>query len=186
VRAATAVALAVAADTVAAQQPRTLASTAVGSKDSTAAAPSPHRVWSGPTITAADADRLSATLARADSLARANRISDAAKLYWSVVVEQRAAAEYPADALRRIALMHFGLEQEDIAAGVFMELAESAAQFGDPTNRLRSLFDAALMYQHIGRTDRVGDCIRQIWPLLKSPAIPAPIRAEFAARLVGG
>ena len=32
------------------------------------------------------------------------RVREAARLYWSVVAEQRAAAEYPAESLRRLAL----------------------------------------------------------------------------------
>jgi hypothetical protein len=65
-----------------------------------------------------------------------------------------------------------------------MELAESAEQFGDPTTRLRALFDAALMYQRLGRSDRVRDCVRDIWPALKSPAIEPSIRGAFAARMM--
>ena len=145
-------------------------------------APSLHIGWSGPSLTAADRVRLSAVLARADTMALENRVRDAARLYWAVVAEQRAAAEYPAAALQRIALMYFGLDNEYIAADVFMELAESAAEFGDATTTLRSLFDAALMYKRLGRNDRVGECVRRIWPLLKSPAIPESIRAVFAAR----
>ena len=133
---------------------------------------------------ASDVARLSGMLARADTLAAGNRVRDAARLYWSVVAEQRTAAEYPADALRRIALMYFVVDEEYIAADVFMELAQSAADFGDATTRLRSLFDAALMYQHLGRTDRVAECVRQIWPLLKSPGIPSSVRADFMARMI--
>ena len=105
------------------------------------------------------------------------------QLYWSVVAEQRTAAEYPADVLRRIALMYFVVDEKYIAADVFMELAQSAAEFGDATTRLRSLFDAALMYQRLGRKDRVAECVRQIWPLLKSPGIPSTIRVDFMARM---
>jgi hypothetical protein len=148
------------------------------------AVPSVH-VASGPSLTAPDVARLRVTLARADALAAENRVSDAARLYWSVVAEQRTAAEYPAEALRRIAVMYFAVDEEYMAAEVFMELAESAAEFGDATTRLRSLFDAALMYQHLGRTDRVAECVRQIWPLLKSPAIPSSIRVDFMARMTG-
>jgi hypothetical protein len=68
--------------------------------DSAAVAPALHVRWSGPSLTGADTLRLSATLARADSMVLGNRFSEAARLYWSVVVEQRAASEYPANALR--------------------------------------------------------------------------------------
>jgi len=170
IRIATVSGLAVAASTVAAQRPE--------------AAVAPVQVISGPSPAASDVARLSAILARADTLAAGNRVRDAARLYWSVVAEQRKAAEYPANALRRIALMYFVVDEEYIAADVFMELAQSAAEFGDATTRLRSLFDAALMYQHLGRTDRVAECVRQIWPLLKSPSIPSSIRADFMARMI--
>jgi len=170
IRIATVSGLAVAASTVAAQRPE--------------AAVAPVQVISGPSPAASDVARLSAILARADTLAAGNRVRDAARLYWSVVAEQRKAAEYPANALRRIALMYFVVDEEYIAADVFMELAQSAAEFGDATTRLRSLFDAALMYQHLGRTDRVAECVHQIWPLLKSPSIPSSIRADFMARMI--
>jgi hypothetical protein len=74
-----------------------------------------------------------------------SRSREAARPYWSVVVDQRAASEYPGNALRRIALMYFGLNREYVAADVFIDLAESAGQF--------------------------GDCVRATWPLLKSPAM---------------
>jgi hypothetical protein len=157
-RIAAVIALAVGSNTVLAQQGSTPATHALAPKDSAAVAPSLHVLWSGPSLAAADTARLSATLSRADSMARTDHFADAARLYWSVIVEQRAASEYPADALRRIAMMYFSLDQEYAAADAFMELAESAAQFGDPTTRLRALFDAALMYQRLGRSDRVLDC----------------------------
>jgi len=170
IRIAAATVLAVAASTAAAQRP--------------APAVAPVPVIAGPSPVASDVVRLSAILARADTLAAGNHVRDAAQLYWSVVAEQRTAAEYPADVLRRIALMYFVVDEEYIAADVFMELAQSAGEFGDATTRLRSLFDAALMYQRLGRRDRVAECVRQIWPLLKSPGIPSSIRADFMARMI--
>ena len=141
-------------------------------------------VWSGPSLSAADVVRLSTIVARADSMSLQHRVTDAARLYWSVVAEQRAAAEYPLDALHQLALLYYRADDEHSAAEVLMELAESAAEFGDAPVRLRSLFDAALLYKRLGRNDRVAECVRRIWPLLKSPAIPQSIRAEYAARML--
>jgi len=141
-------------------------------------------VWSGPSLSAADVVRLNATVARADSMSLQHRTTDAARLYWSVVAEQRAAAEYPLDALHQLALLYYQADDEYVAAEVLMELAESAAEFGDATVRLRSLFDAALLYKRLGRNDRVAECVRRIWPLLKSPAISQSLRAEYAARML--
>jgi hypothetical protein len=167
----------------AAQQTGAVPSAAAGNQPQARATPSLHVAWSGPSLSAPDVARLSGIIARADTMAAENRISDAARLYWSVVAEQRAAAEYPADALRRLAVLYFGANEEYVAAAVFMELAESAGEFGDATTRLRSFFDAALMYQRLGRTDRVAECVGHIWPLLKSPTIPPSIRADFMARI---
>lgn len=141
-------------------------------------------VWSGPSLSAADAARLNAIVALADSMSVQRRVGDAARLYWSVVSEQRAAAEYPLDALHQLALLYYRADDEHSAAEVLMELAESAAEFGDAPVRLRSLFDAALLYKRLGRNDRVAECVRRIWPLLKSPAISQSLRAEFAARML--
>lgn len=141
-------------------------------------------IWSGPSLTAADAVRLNTIVARADSMSLQHRVTDAARLYWSVVSEQRAAAEYPLDALHQLAVLYYRADDEHSAAEVLMELAESAAEFGDATVRLRSLFDAALLYKRLGRNDRVAECVRRIWPLLKSPSIPQTIRSDFAARML--
>jgi hypothetical protein len=147
-------------------------------------APALHVAWSGPVLAAPDRARLSTLIAQGDTLSAQHHVADAARLYWSVVAEQRAAVEYPDVALRRLAVLYFDMDEEYVAAGVFMELAQSAAEFGDATTQLRSLFDAALMYKRLGRNDRVGDCVQRIWPLLKSPAIAESIRLDIGARLV--
>jgi len=177
------VALIAAASAGAAQQVRAPASPIAAPQVPAPAARTLSIAWSGPLLTAAEATRLAAIVARADTAAAENRVSDAARLYWSVVAQQRVAAEYPDVALRRLAVMYYGANEEYIAAEVFMELAEAAAEFGDATTRLRSLFDAALMYQHLGRADRVAECARHMWPLFKSAAIPESIRSDILARM---
>jgi protein-disulfide isomerase-like protein with CxxC motif len=105
---------------------------------------------------------------------------EASRPYWSVVSEQHAAEDYPVTALRRLAFMYFSAGDDYAAASVLTELA---AEFGDPATRLRSLFDAALLYRDAARSDRVLECVRQIRPLLKSVAIPQATRAEIASRI---
>lgn len=143
-----------------------------------------NAVLSGATLTAADQERLSATIRRADSLALESKIEEASRLYWSVVSEQNAAEEYPVTALHRLAFMYFSAGDDNAAANVLTELAESATVFGDPVTRLQSLFDAALLYRDAARTDRVLECVRQIRPLLKSVAIPEAARAAISSRIV--
>jgi hypothetical protein len=134
-------------------------------------------------LTAADRERLNAIILRADTLVLNGKLVEASHLYWSVVSEQRAAEDYPVTALRRLAFMYFSAGDDYAAASVLTELAESAAEFGDPATRLRSLFDASLLYRDAARTDRVLECVRQIRPLLKSVAIPEATRAEIASRI---
>lgn len=140
--------------------------------------------WSGPSLTAVDRKRLSATILRADTLVLESKLLEASRLYWSVVSEQHAAEDYPITALHRLAFLYFRADDAYAAANVLSELAESATEFGDPATRLQSLFDAALLYREAARTDRVLDCVRQIRPLLNSAAIPEAARAEIASRIV--
>jgi hypothetical protein len=141
-------------------------------------------LWAVPTLTAADRERLDATIRRADTLVRDNKLVEASRIYWSVVSQQHAAEEYPATALRRLAVMYVSAGDDNAAANVYVELAASATEFGDPTTRLRSLFDAALLFREASRFDRVLECVRQMRPLLKSTAIPEAVRAEISSRIV--
>jgi hypothetical protein len=141
-------------------------------------------LWAVPTLTAADRERLDATIRRADTLVLDHKLLDASRLYWSVVSQQHAAEDYPVTALRRLAVMYVSAGDDNAAANVLMELAASATEFGDPATRLQSLFEAALLYREAARADRVLDCVRQIRPLLKSAAIPEAARAEISSRIV--
>ncbi len=170
-----------------AQLPGTSPSTA---RTPAAEAVSLKAVWLIPTLTAADRERLSATIRRADTLVvesklvEASKLEEASRLYWSVVSEQHAVQDYPVTALRRLAVMYFNVGDNYAAASVLTELAESASEFGDPATRLQSLYEAALMYRDAARSDRVLECVRQIRPLLKSVAIPEAARAEIAKLIV--
>lgn len=135
-------------------------------------------------LTKADRERLAATIRRADGLAVDGKLVEAGRLYWSVVFEQRAAEDYPVATLRRLVVMYFSAGNEYAAASVLTELADAATEFGDPSTRLQSLFEASLLYREVGRDDRVLDCVRQIRPLLQSAAIPATARAEIANRIL--
>ena len=121
----------------------------------------------------------------AEAFENENRFDDASRVYRSIADEQVAAGEYPLEALNRIAAVNFGIHPYR-AAQASMELAAAAAEFGDGTTRLRALFEAALTWQLIGRRDKVDESVRQIRPLLKSPAIPEAVRSNIAARLVVG
>lgn len=141
-------------------------------------------LWALPSLTTADRERLDATIRRADTLVLDRKLVEATRLYWSVVSEQHAAEEYPVSALRRLAVMYASVGDDNSAANVLMELAASATDFGDPATRLKSLFDAALLYRDMGRPDRALECVRQIRPLLKSAVIPEAVRAEISNRIV--
>ena len=136
-------------------------------------------------LTPTDRARIKSTMDRANTLAQANRIVEAEELYWSVVVEQRRAGEYPGEALRQLAKLYFLAGSSYATANLLSELAESASEFGDPQEQLRALFEAALLYQQLGRGDRVAQCVERLLPLLKSPAIPDSVRLEIASRVLG-
>src|SRR5262249_33692889 len=141
-------------------------------------------LWAVPSLTAADRERLDAKIRRADTLVQESKIVEASRLYWSVISEQHAAEDYPITALRRLAVMYTSVGDDNAAANVLMELAAWAADCGVRATRLKSLLDAALLYREAGRPDRVLECVRQIRPLLKSPAIPEAARAEVSSRIV--
>jgi hypothetical protein len=138
------------------------------------------------TAVAPDSAHIAATLAAANDFVRLGRVREAMRSFHSVAVEQRAAGDYPAEALRRLASLQFGLEQELEAAHTLDELASAAQEFGDPATQLQSLFDAAIIYQKLKMNDRVPERVRQINQLLKSPAIDQQLRSEIASRLVRG
>ena len=138
----------------------------------------------GPSLTPADYAHFNALLARGDSLAREGKLVEAEKLYWSIVVAQRDAEEYPGEALRQLASLYFRADNLYAAANALFELADAASQFGDQLARLHALFDAALLYRDVGRADRATECVRQLRLLLKSPAIPDSVRRDIASRII--
>ena len=155
---------------------------------STAAAQSSahlHRVTDAMSIAAPDSARAVRIIAAADTLAATGHVRDAMRSLHSLASDQRAAGEYPADALRRLANLQFGAGQELDAANTLDRLADAAQEFGDPTTRLHALFDAALVYQGLKMFDRVPERAREIVPLLKSPAIDAKVRTDISAQIAG-
>jgi len=135
---------------------------------------------------APDSAHIAAALAAANEQLVHGRVREAMRAFHSVAAEQRAAGDYPLEALRRLASLQFGVEKELDAAHTLDELASAAQEFGDPATRLQALFDAAIIYQKLRVNDRMPERVRQISQLLKSPAIDAQLRAEISSRLVRG
>jgi hypothetical protein len=144
-----------------------------------------HRSSGATSVAAPDSARASRIIAAADTLAATGHARDAMRSLHSLASDQRAAGEYPAEALRRLANLQFGAGQELDAANTLDRLADAAQEFGDPTTRLHALFDAALVYQGLKMYDRVPERAREILPLLKSPAIDAKLRTDIAAQISG-
>jgi hypothetical protein len=136
-------------------------------------------------VAAPDSARASHIIAAADTLAATGHARDAMRSLRSLASDQRAAGEYPAEALRRLANLQFGAGQELDAANTLDRLADAAQEFGDPTTRLRALFNAALVYQRLKMFDRVPERAREIMPLLKSPAIDSKLRSDISAQISG-
>ncbi|MFI5311314.1 MAG: hypothetical protein ACHQQ3_08790 [Gemmatimonadales bacterium] len=139
------------------------------------------------TATAArDSAHVAAALVAANALLADGRLREAMRAFHSVAVEQREAGDYPGEALRRLANLQYAAGQDFAAANTLDELANAAQEFGDPSTRLRALFDAAVVYQRLKMKDRLPERVRQITQLLKSPAIDETLRAEISARMVRG
>jgi hypothetical protein len=124
-----------------------------------------------------------AALAEAQRLLDDGHFKDARRVFKTLIAEQRAAGEYPVDALRGLAHAEFALSDDRATATALDELAAAASQFGDPETRLRSLFDAALLWQGLGYREYVVSHIADIQFLLKSPAIAEETRKDIAARI---
>ncbi|HVT38871.1 MAG TPA: hypothetical protein VHE78_07495 [Gemmatimonadaceae bacterium] len=124
-----------------------------------------------------------AALLDARRLFEQGRFKDARRAFRTLAAEQRAAGEYPVDALRGLSRAEFALNDDRATATTLDELAAAASQFGDPETRLRSLFDAALLWQGLGYGDYVASRLGDIQLLLKSPAIGEETRKDIAARI---
>jgi hypothetical protein len=111
------------------------------------------------------------------------RFKDARRVYRTIIAEKRAAGEYAFDALRGLANAEFAMNDNRATAVALDELADAAAQFGDPETRIHALFDAAVLYQGLKYHDRVASHLGDIRALLKSPAITEATRTEIADRI---
>ena len=132
-----------------------------------------------------DSVHIAAALAAAKELASRGRVREAIRSLRAAAAEQRAAGEYPAEALRRLADLQYGEGFESDAARTLDELAGAAQDFSDPPTRLRALFDAALIYQGLKLFDREAERVREVRQLLKSPAIDSTLRSDISARMIG-
>jgi predicted negative regulator of RcsB-dependent stress response len=131
----------------------------------------------------ADSSHVSAVLSSADALAASGRVSEAIRSLKTLAAEQHKTGEYAGITLRRLADLQYGVGDAFQAANTLDQLADEAGAFGDPTVRLRALFEAALVYQELKLYDRVPERTRQITTLLKSPMIDERIRSDIAARI---
>ncbi|HVT41251.1 MAG TPA: hypothetical protein VHE78_19600 [Gemmatimonadaceae bacterium] len=133
-----------------------------------------------------DTARVRVELATADSLNQAGRLSTARRRYRALIDEQRAADQYPAEALWHLANSYFYHDQDLESAATLEELAEAAGRFGDPATELRASFQAAVLYQQHRQPLRVAPRVARIRALLQSPVIADEIKKDIAARLVNG
>ncbi len=111
------------------------------------------------------------------------RYRDALRVFRRIAAEQRAHGEYPLDALRGVVRAEFALGDERGTARALDELADEASRFGDPETRIRSLFQAALIYQRTSNRHHVEDRLAAIRTLLKSPAISEETRRDISTSI---
>jgi hypothetical protein len=135
---------------------------------------------------APDAARVSAMLAKGDSLEAAGSVNAARRQYQSLIDQQRAAGQYPLQALWHLANSYYFREDELRAAAALDDLAEAAAQFGDPATELRASFEAAIMYQRHRQPARVVEKVVRVRALLHSPVIDEATKKEIEKRLAAG
>jgi hypothetical protein len=166
-----------------------LASVVVAAPSSTLAAHPPTTITimgSARDAGAPDAARVSALLDRGDSLEAAGRIHAARRQYQSLIDQQRTAGQYPLQALWHLANSYYFGEDELRAAATLDELAEAAAQFGDPATELRASFEAAIMYQQHQQPNRVAQKVVRVRALLHSPVIDEATKKDIEKRLAAG
>jgi hypothetical protein len=132
---------------------------------------------------APDTARVSAMLAKGDSLEAAGRVHAARRQYQSLIDQQRVAGQYPLQALWHLVNSYYFHDDELRAASTLDDLAAAAGQFGDPATELRASFEAALLYQRHHQPTRVAQKVVRVRALLHSPVIDEATKKEIEKRL---
>lgn len=135
-------------------------------------------------IAATDSTRIRALMMQADASMEAGRISEARRLYRTLINEQQAADQYPGAALWRLAEAFFYSDDVRGAARALDDAAEAAARFGDPAMELRATFESALLYQRMKNSPAVAQRTPRIKALLQSPAVPREVKLDIESRTV--
>jgi hypothetical protein len=132
---------------------------------------------------APDTARITAMLAKGDSLQVSGQLNAARRQYRSLIDQQREAGQYPAQALWHLANSYYFQNDELRTASTLDELAEAAGQFGDPATELRASFEAAIMYQRHNQPARVAEKVARVRALLHSPVIDDATKRDVERRL---
>ena len=135
---------------------------------------------------APDTARITAMLAKGDSLEVRGHVTAARRQYRSLIDHQLEAGQYPVQALWRLANSYYFQNDELRTAATLDELAEAAGQYGDPTTELRASFESAVLYQRHKQSERVAQRVLRVRALLHSPAIAEATKKEFAKRIADG
>lgn len=130
------------------------------------------RAFTPPPVMKVDPARVADALARADVAWQEGRGKDARRIYQDLIAQQRAAGEFAATAMWRLALNYLYADETMRAAVQLDELADAAATYGDPSMQLRATFEAATLWQQLKRGDLVMPRVERARALLQSPAIP--------------
>lgn len=126
------------------------------------------------------AARIARRIDEASGLTLQGQMSEARRILREVITEQEQADAYPAVALRMLANVEFGLDRPIVAARILIDLADAAAEAGDPPTELQALVDASILFGQSGQTSMRRSLRPRISKLLNSPAIPEATRLELA------
>ncbi len=133
---------------------------------------------------APDSARIEEVLSKADNATAAGRMTEARRMYRTLIDEQRESRQYAGKAIWRLATNHIYDGDARGGATLLDDLAVEASRFGDPTMELNATFEAAILWQKVKRNDLAMRNLDRVEYLLQSPAISADLKERIQRRIV--
>lgn len=112
----------------------------------------------------------------------AGRLGRARREFLTAARLLREAGILPVAALREAAAVDFSRADAMGAAFTMDQLGQDAIAMGDPNVQMQALLDAATLYAQARRPELAQARLATIRPLLASPFLTEPVRAEVASR----
>jgi hypothetical protein len=146
------------------------------------AGPPQDGTWHGPAPIVEPAC-CEAELDRAHELRTAGETRAAYRMYHAVARQQRAAGEFPGDALWQAAEISYALGNHARAARELDQVAAAAREFGRPNLEVRALLLAGHFHHLARQHDLARARIARVDRLLLSPELSDETRAWVTRRL---